>query len=74
MCCTSKRKSKKVIKHYKELGIKLDKTDYLFMNPTSKTRKNYGRMIMYNRLKQVFRESGYKMSLIKRIRMYRYTV
>ena len=53
-----KERVQKVIKHYKELGIKLDKTDYLFMNPTSKTRKNYGRMIMYNRLKQVFRESG----------------
>ena len=48
----------KVIKHYKDLGIKLDKSDYLFMNPTSKTRKNYGRMIMYKRLKKVFNDSG----------------
>ena len=48
----------RVKKHYKDLGVKQDKTDYLFMNPTSKKRNSYGRMVFYNRLKKVFRDSG----------------
>ena len=57
-----KERIEKIKKHYKDLGVKLDKTDYLFINPSKqnceKNRKQYGRMIMYNRLKEVFRESG----------------
>lgn len=48
----------RVLKYYKELGIKQDKTDYLFLNPTSKKRNSYGRMVFYNRLKKVFLDSG----------------
>ena len=57
-----KERIEKIKKHYKDLGVKLDKTDYLFINPSKqncdKNRKQYGRMIMYNRLKEVFRDSG----------------
>ena len=48
----------RVKKYYKELGVKQDKTDYLFLNPTSKKRNSYGRMVFYNRLKKVFQDSG----------------
>ena len=43
-----------VKKYYKQLGVKQDKGDFLFINPTSKQRNSYGRMVFYNRLKKVF--------------------
>ena len=48
----------KVKKYYKQLGVKQDKGDFLFINPTSKQRNSYGRMVFYNRLKKVFLDSG----------------
>ena len=45
-------------KYYKQLGVKQDKGDFLFINPTSKQRNSYGRMVFYNRLKKVFLDSG----------------
>ena len=47
---------------YKKLGVKHKPDDYLFLNPNQVNldgeRKQYGRMIMYNRLNQVFDDSG----------------
>ena len=48
----------KVKKYYKQMGVKQDKGDFLFINPTSKQRNSYGRMVFYNRLKKVFLDSG----------------
>ncbi len=48
----------KVKKYYKQLGVKQEKEDYLFINPTSKKRNSYGRMVFHNRLKKVLLDSG----------------
>jgi len=59
----------RIIGYYKELGIDLQPDDYLFTNAAywceGKNRKPYGRMIMFERLRKVIRESGLKDDLDK---------
>ena len=55
----------RIIAAYKKLGITHEPEDYLFMNPISPTRKQYGRMIMYQRLKNTLIDSGVQEELDK---------
>ena len=53
-----KKRIDRIIAAYKKIGITHEPEDYLFMNPLSPTRKQYGRMIMYQRLKKTLVASG----------------
>ena len=55
----------RVLKSYKKMGITHEPNDYIFINPLSKTRGAYGRMIMYQRLKTTLVESGLQEELDK---------
>ena len=51
---------KKIRECYKEMGIELKPSDYVFMNPSSKTRTHYARQTYYARLIKVLEMSGLK--------------
>lgn len=53
-----KKRIDRIVAAYKKLGITHEPEDFLFINPLSPTRKSYGRMIMYQRLKKTLVASG----------------
>ena len=60
-----KNRIDRIIECYKKLGIEHQPDDFLFINPLSKTRNHYGRMIMYQRLKKTLELSGLQKELDK---------
>ena len=60
-----KKRIDRIIAAYKKLGITHEPEDFLFINPLSPTRNNYGRMIMYQRLKKTLVDSGVQAELDK---------
>jgi integrase len=60
-----KKRIERILSSYKKIGIVHKPDDFLFINPISKERKHYGRMIMYNRLKDTLERSGLKDDLAK---------
>ena len=58
-----KKRIDRIIASYKKLGITHQPDDFLFINPLSKDRNHYGRMIMYQRLKKTLVDSGLQKEL-----------
>jgi len=50
---------------YKKMGIVHEPDDFIFINPLSRNRNHYGRMIMYQRLKKTLISSGVQDELDK---------
>ena len=60
-----KKRIDRIVAAYKRLGITHEPEDFLFINPLSSTRNQYGRMIMYQRLKKTLVASGVQEELDK---------
>ena len=60
-----KKRIDRIITAYKKIGIIHTPDDFLFINPLSPARKQYGRMIMYQRLKKTLVASGIQEELDK---------
>ena len=60
-----KKRIDRIIAAYKKLNIVHEPNDYLIINPLSPTRSSYGRMIMYQRLKETLVASGIQEELDK---------
>lgn len=53
-----KEKVDAILQAYKELGFNHNPEDFIFCNPTSKSRKSYTRQACYQRLKDTLKQSG----------------
>ena len=63
--CKVKKRIDRIIASYNKLNIVHEPSDYLIINPLSPTRQSYGRMIMYQRLKDTLAASGLQEDLDK---------
>ena len=63
--CKVKKRIDRIIASYKKLNIVHEPNDYLLINPLSPKRSSYGRMIMYQRLKDTLVASGLQEELDK---------
>ena len=53
-----RRRLEVIRKCYEDMGVELSPTDFIFMNPLSKVRKQYSRQNYYQRLEKVLELSG----------------
>ena len=53
-----KKRIERILAAYKKIGIEHQHDDYLFINPKSKERSQYGRANMWNRLRTVLTDSS----------------
>ena len=53
-----KKRIERILASYKKLGIEHQNNDFLFINPKSQGRKQYGRENMWNRLRTVLTDSA----------------
>lgn len=60
-----KRRIEVILSAYKLLGITHTPEDYLLISPTSKTRKQYTRQALYQRLKTTLEQSGLASEMAK---------